>query len=630
MTEAEVGVKLVLDDHASAAIEKIKGGFEKVGEKVNEVQHELTGMLKQAAAVAIGFQFDRGLESLKSLGEEALNAATGSAKQIKNLAGVLALTDKTGMSFEAATEQATGFKEELEAMAIKAGVSADSVIDAFSTIAERSGKSREEVMKLTGEMTQASKALPGGIGQMAGAFQQLESGIVRPRNALVQMIKQTGVATGSAKDISKKLSQMVQAGNVEGATKLAEDAISRMAKKMENAPPTFEGLVQSLKDIRENLFEAFGVPMLQTILPHLASFKKYILENKEKIEEFAKAMGVKVGEWVNKAAEKIQEGFEYVKNHAKEIEEAITNGANMLIDAVKFIIAHKEEIALMYGASKIPAGIGMAKGAISTAATLGKGALSFGGMLAGGGLEVAGIAASTAALGAFAAAIGSVGLAAKMGYDLNKQLDEEKKQEQEARLDALMRIAQQGDQLSGADQAGYDKILGAGIAADPTGGFRAQADKIWEERKAAMEIMRQADDAWAHGTIDPMVAAYNKAVDSNNVAAMKFISGMISDSDMLREGMIEAGDKVHGGSEGMLAKLGKWLTPGAKDDIIARTHPIQTEKPDKLNATFTGPITIKQDFRDQDPDRVAIVFKRDLERAASSRVGSVLGGRTGM
>ena len=37
-------------------------------------------------------------------------------------------------------------------------------------------------------------------------------------------------------------------------------------------------------------------------------------------------------------------------------------------------------------------------------------------------------------------------------------------------------------------------------------------------------------------------------------------------------------------------------------------------------------ITIKQDFRDQDPDRVALVFQRDLMRAATATRQSKLAG----
>jgi hypothetical protein len=45
-------------------------------------------------------------------------------------------------------------------------------------------------------------------------------------------------------------------------------------------------------------------------------------------------------------------------------------------------------------------------------------------------------------------------------------------------------------------------------------------------------------------------------------------------------------------------------------------------KPPPAVMQFNGGQTfnIKQDFRDQDPDRIAVVFKRDMMRAAESRL----------
>jgi hypothetical protein len=53
------------------------------------------------------------------------------------------------MGFEEATAQSRDLKEELEKIGIKAGVSADAVIEAFSSIAERSGQPKEKVLELT-------------------------------------------------------------------------------------------------------------------------------------------------------------------------------------------------------------------------------------------------------------------------------------------------------------------------------------------------------------------------------------------------------------------------------------------------------------------------------------------------
>jgi mannose/fructose-specific phosphotransferase system component IIA len=160
MSEHEVHTKLVMDDAASEALHKVKEGFEKVGETVADVQGEIRGMIKQAAAVALGFQFDRGIESVKEMGEEMIHAASETEEHVKALAGVLAMSDKTGASYEELTERAEELHEELAQVGVAAGASAQTMIEAFSMMAERSQKSQDELFDLTKMMAMAGGGQP--------------------------------------------------------------------------------------------------------------------------------------------------------------------------------------------------------------------------------------------------------------------------------------------------------------------------------------------------------------------------------------------------------------------------------------------------------------------------------------
>src|SRR5580700_9446836 len=97
--KTEIGTKLTLDDHAHEALEKVKEGFESLGEKVHEVGRDMMGMAKQAAAVAIGFQLSGSIESVKELGEEIFESATHLAEQKKELAGAISMVEKGEQSF---------------------------------------------------------------------------------------------------------------------------------------------------------------------------------------------------------------------------------------------------------------------------------------------------------------------------------------------------------------------------------------------------------------------------------------------------------------------------------------------------------------------------------------------------
>jgi hypothetical protein len=89
-----------------------------------------------------------------------------------------------------------------------------------------------------------------------------------------------------------------------------------------------------------------------------------------------------------------------------------------------------------------------------------------------------------------------------------------------------------------------------------------------------------------------------------------------------------------------IGKKGPDIFKGGVDDFITRLAEIDPLMAKKLkedfkpsigktpvtNQTFTGAINIKQDFRDQDPDQVVVMMRKDLTRAGASRGFARTGG----
>jgi len=584
----EVHAKLVLDDAASEALKKVKEGFGRVGEKVHEVTSEIAGMAKQALAVAAGFQLSGAIDSLKELGHELINAASGAEQQQKALAGLIAMTDKTGMSFEETMSNAVELHDGLEQIGIAAGTSTDQVIGAFEMIAQRSSKSTEEVKMLTAEMTQAGRALPGGVETLAAAYRDLETGIVRPRNAIVQLIKQTGTAQGTMKEIAKGLTAELAAGHADKVFDLAQIAIGKMSDKMKAAPPSFKEVTQSLKDIRENLFEAMGTPILKTLVPQLDRLKSYFVDNREAIERFAITAGEKIGVWVNQAADKIQEGFRYLQTHADEIQKAIESGVMQAKSVVEFILAHKEEIAIAYGvktavpivggaiqAGKAVSGVLGAVGGLAGAGGGGAGLGAGGGALAGGAL-----------LGVTAAAAASWYLAYDQWTKLMKESDEE-------------------GMNSAARSEARQRALTIQIAAT------AKRDLV--------------DVAARRGDVGPLVEAWNLAQEKGDEAMEKYIANLLDKSDKLQMAFLASTTIVRDSFGELITKVGH----GFQQKILSvKFENLKVTKvPDNLIQDFRGStFNVKQDFRDQDPDRIAVIFRNDIARNATNRIGARTGG----
>jgi hypothetical protein len=640
----EIHAKLVLDDEAKEAAEKLKEGFEGISERVHETQHELAEMAKQALAVAAGFELDRGIESIKELGHEVMNAAEQSEQTEKSIAGLLAMTDKTGKSFEELTVDAKEVHDQLETIGVRAGASGDAVADAFEMIASRSQKSTEELVNLTDKMALAGKILPGGVGQIASAWRDLESGIVRPRNALVQMMVQSHMVQGSMKQVAHHLTEMMQQpGGTEKVFDLAEKAVSKMADTAKNAPLSYSGLIQSLKSIRELAFKEAGEPIIQGLKGPLNDLREYFIKNQRAIEEWAHSAGEKVGEWVKEAAEDMKEGFEYLKNHAEEIENAIKSGVAAAKAMVEFILAHKEEIAMAFGMSKaFQGGMALGKGVSS--------AMEFGGTLskvgagegaAVAGLEAGGVAASAVALAAFGAAIISVGLAVDQAGKLWRELPS-KAQDADAKLRALYEAAYAG-QIEWAGRLRDELVVLNPEMAALANNLQALAKTNAEVNKAldantTRDLAFEDTEAGKGGgaakfAVQLFMQDLDTAVSTHDKATLEHMAKFLATHQNLVDAMHKAGVDI--------TKEGAYLV-GAFENI--GQHSMAEEirgilDKQRKDAAKVGPpvmdfrgstFNIKQDFRDQDPDRVVAMMRKDLIHSAAARTQSRMSPSFGM
>jgi ABC-type transporter Mla subunit MlaD len=647
--ETDVHAKLKLDDAASEALHHIKEGFEGVKEKAAETGHEMLAMARQAAAVAVGFQLSSMIDSFKELGEESFHAAGELENQTKELAGLLALTDDTGASFEQLQEKAGALGDRLEDVATNAGVLKRDVVDAYEAIAQRSTRSSAQISDMVEKMATASRALPGGMQRMGEAWRDLEMGFVRPKNALITMMRQMHVVEGDSRKIAKEINAMMQAGKSEEVFKMAEAAVSKMADKMKDAPPSFEQVVNSIKNIREAMFEMMGTPMIRAITPHLQRLLTYFQTHREQFEKLAETIGTKVGEWMSGAADKIQAGFEYLQTHADEILSALETGGKALKDAFMFIVDHKE---LLLGLALAFKG-GQALGAVGNflqgpgagmagmaGRAIGAGAPSIGLEAGGGGNMAAMGAASIGAAVAWAEAARQAGelekesgmdftdavghvLGGLMGLtdDLTTASDKlENFRAMAAALDdptnqssdRLNELKDKINALADSIEAGgaSDKIVRELEAMRKAAGEKAGAAGALQDMNKSLELaaVAQYDSAFAGPQLSltkRFADVYRQMSGLNAQAAEQAARRILGGNEVLLHALSSTGD-----IEQALKALANMIKPGAGGDVAA-PH---------FSLSGGGPVTIQihQDYRDQDPDRIALVFRRDLMKAATA------------
>jgi methyl-accepting chemotaxis protein len=634
MSQTEVGAKLVLDDHASEALEKVKEGFEKVSEKVSEVQHEAAGMFKQMIATAAGFQLSASIDGVKELAGEFMDAAKEVGAERKELASLLAMNDKAGRSMLELKEDARELHDNLEGMAADLGVSTATVMDTFEMIASRSNKSTEQIKEFTGQVALAGRVVPGGAESIAAAFRDLETGIVRPKNALVQLMKQSGLVGGNTKQIAHGLMQMAQSGpeGLEKAFKLAEKAIEKMADKGKQMPMGFGAVTSSLKDLRTQMEAVVGEPMLAAMVGPLRDLRKYLLEHREAIEHFAKTMGEKVGHWMTEAAKKIEEGFKYLQSHADEISKAIETAVGVAKDVFEFVLAHKEEIAIAFGVKAVAPVVG---GAVSGAMGVGKaiaGVTDIAGLVGGlaqGGVGLTAMAAAAVpaaiALGAFAAAVGAVGLAVSEGSKLMKEMKHDQDVEVQSRLNFLKSHA-----MGGGTEKEMQRVRDELVMLDPH--LVKVADDLLKTSEMWAQFDKGLEDLGNKGDASTLVDNFGKAADAQSDFQMDQIAKTFATNANLRNHLDEADEAFDKFGEKLIEHVKKFSEEQAKllqyelDSRRAAKASVEEmkggNKPAAPMQIFNGPITIKQDFKDQDPDRIALIFRRDLAKHATARTSA--------
>ena len=681
MAKTQVRAEMVLDDLASATLDKIKGGFQRVDRGIAGAQSSLMEFAKQTAAIAIGANIGNIFGSVKDTMTGAFKAAEDHDRAMRDLAKTVAgmstvsgavedLSKATNMSVKetwalkgaakgATTDFATGaglVYDRLSDVARQAGVARGELVAAFAETGKNTTRTNDQLVNLISQVASAARALPAPVKDVVAGFSEIEKNTISASNPLIEMVKQANLFRGHNEQIALKL----QAMGRQGMLNVMNKALKEMQERAKKMPMTLAEMGDQLGDMRDDVMKMIGGPMVSALTPHFRRFQAYISENRGKIEEYARTLGTKVGVWVTKAAELIKEGFAYVSAHADEIKRAIVEGFTYAKSVFAWMLEHKTALAAGLIASRA-----VGSGAVGGAIDAGRGVVEFGRALGalnatGVGPLTAGSASAAKSLGALAAAGVGVALAfdqfQRYLKDTGGFLDPRKgeaKKNLDAQLEEFARFGNQfdkvGEQQAAALTAMSAKMIeNAQMAGLNTNRIAAQIEAEKAKHQALVqsaEGMVRARDMMAKynrsdltldtGGIDQMAAAQTEAAKafsdsfmaaakSGNQGALNAAVQIVAGSKSLQQSLLMSGQQV-GLSLEKLAEVigdkagdfGERLMQKATEDTKA-----SAAKPPPTVMQFNGGQTfnIKQDFRDQDPDRVAVIFKRDVARAAENRL----------
>ncbi len=613
-TAAEVGVKLVLDSNSKAVTDQVSGHLKAVGDQADKtkkkVDMSLGGNAKSIGGLmAAGFSASAAAAALAAgavvgFGVKSVHAAMESAHQVKALANTFTLLDDGSTSLQDIKRFASQTKDELQELAIASGTASADVVQVFNDVMERGGKTEEQAHRLTGAMVMAGRATAGGATELSNAFEMIQLGVIRARNPIVGMIAATHTLKGNAKQVAAAMLQMP----IEKQMKLAQTAIEKMADKMKSAPMTLGQMKTSMGEGIDKLFESAGNPILKHLTPVVAKVHGIFMGLMPDIEAAAEAFGGELGRGLDVVIPVIEELFAAVKANSGEIKQSIKEITEPLRDVFEYVYENRHAFA-------------------STIADVAM-------VLVKAGAEI--VKAMMAIYGMIGSALKWIAKTGVLGKDVAQGIGQ---QELDAQAKDVRKSVMSGDRTGAtgnaslADKqaaqqkfvASYTETYGSDKVKQGLEQFDATWQRAVDDHNSVMGVARDNENAARMADTASFVKAWQAAEKAQDVGAQTYVSQFLFHNQALQKALAEDGPKLLGQGFGTLIDNLKGQGTLGADAAKTLSH---MEAPKGIASkagvvqNFNGPINVKQDFRDQDPDRVAIVFKEEMGRVGNNRLQS--------
>lgn len=665
----EVKTKLTLDDLASSVLDRIKQGFGTVDDARDAAQQGM-GFFGQTLSTLAAVHGPAAIRSMIGFGKSFIDAARDGDSADQALGGLIATMQD--IPWARARAEAEELGDWIDEMGIQSGQAIGDVEGAFLGLLEITGATSEGVADAkdkVAQMVPIANVLGKSTAMIAQEYAFMGDGILRTRGQMFQMLKQTGIF---GTDVKKAATEWAKLTNEERAKRLSY-GLAQVSEKLKAATPTFDDLVNTFNNVVEVTKEKLGEPLLAALKPELMRVTDWLKDNRQQIEIFTKFMAKEVGAWVREASRRIQDGFKYIMTHKQEIADAIKDAFGKAKAVVEWIIAHKEEIALAFGVRAVAPAAGAA---YNVASGIAKSGAAEGAPLLG---LKGGIGGAVAALAAFTAAVVASKLALDQMVGLEKETGKEstrgaaigallgglpamavgalvggnmaeERKAAEARLRALEQWKENASFEEWTDQElqHLEKVRDALKANAKEVGkttieIDQMANEVWRAREANANLvkpMREAAQSFQdlfkqeggmvdveqqNQLINTIASGFQNAQSVQNQGAMVYVASLLTKSKDLQTAFLQSANMTAEGFNS-LADLVQDKAGDFAESLrgLGKAEAAKASKPEMPKIHMSGGQTFKiqQDFRDQDPDRVAIAFHRDVSRAAVARIAA--------
>lgn len=623
-SEKQVKIKLVIDSDAKTETEKFVKDTKDVKDKAKAEAKKDEGFLSKSAWAGaggiIGGMVIQGARTafhdVIGLAEQAAEAYREDTEEVRAMAGAFALIDDGTHSMAELKEAAQDVAAGVGGMVARTGQAGGEIVETFTDIVDRGYMSVEMAQDFTEQMAYAGKAIPGGMKSIAAGIDAIQLGMVKAKNPVVAMIASTGLLQGNAKQVAKEMSKLTLDKQME----LASKAIDRTASQMKELPLTLSETVTVLGEVKDQLLEAGGKGLTDGLTARFGDLRTKLFDkdgNTTPLMDGLLEGAAKFGDILSTATEL---GGEFAGG--------LKEGWDLLADDVKATAAYFFGDDATKGFKDSAKALGVTIGGFVSEFVIGVTAVAgvlvkavdhtqrvFGEILQGYG------ATMPDALGGKAAA--------EMGNRMVGRGYENEQQQLIAKMTASGVTKGEYDEARKKFDENRARYWQGDINAAGNEVARSQGldlDAAQASRWAMNATQIDAKGAAERGDLSSYFDAFAHATAMGDEAAQTWIASVMSYNKEIAEALTHEGpDIIKGGKDNFLAALRETNPALAAQMGDAWKTQIGGAKPDKPINFNHNKFEIKQEFKDTDPDRIAVTFTRAIERSANSRIQTRVG-----
>lgn len=652
--KVEIRTELILAgvEKNNRDLAEMKAKFDQTSKGAEQARSSFGEWAATASHLAnvVGMNLTSIIAKVREVGAEYLAAGADAESGDHGVAALIATAQ--GSKFDDAIEKAGMYGDALDEIAVRAGVSGNAVGGAFQAMLEVTGATEQGIARAADQVSDlavVSAKLGKDTEGLAREYSFMGEGVLKTKGQLFQLLQTTGIFGKDTKKAAEGWATLTESKRAE----LLQQGLGQLAARMREMPPTFKQAEASFDNMIRVGKEEFAQPLVEALTPAIEDATRELVKMRPEMAALGREVAHELAPDIRTGAHAVRDALGWVRDHKAEIAADLKAAAQHVRDAIGFVLAHKEEIALAFGAKAAMPLLKPAYGVASDVAKAGSTGAG-GGVL---GYATKGVAGATASLAAFTAAIVSVGVAADQAQKLARELADA----EDTRLGGLRRLQELSE--SGDIEATESAARSMQEIDDAAGRLTPELSRFYDSMVAGARKVHEVDamqsehlkrqieiGAKGSNNADAMRApggkvsedlqgyaqaqewillnAYNQAMQAGNKQMALLAAQTIASGALVGDAFLKTAKDVEGGF-GAMAELLE--ASGGQFAGFASKLKDKGGVPAAPKIVMTGGQTfnLKQDFRDKDPDKIAVVFRRDvgrvIERRASARYSGPFG-----